>query len=72
MQVYLALKEFSKPILQINKCEKIDPRLWLELDQHVDVTVWPEIAAQDRAKERQLANAMPLAKVSNFGLGNHE
>src|SRR6266496_348699 len=36
----------------------------LELVQHIDVAVRAEIISQDRAEERELANVVPPAKVS--------
>src|SRR5450756_3142961 len=33
-----------------------------ELDQHVDVALWPEVVAKHRAEERHTANAVPSAQ----------
>jgi hypothetical protein len=38
----------------------------LELDQHIDITLWPKIIAQYRAKEGQLADVVPAAEVFQF------
>jgi hypothetical protein len=36
---------------------------WLELYEHIDVAVRPNVAAQNRAKERELADVIALAKA---------
>jgi hypothetical protein len=35
----------------------------LELDQHVNVAIWPEVVAKHRPKERELADMVALAEA---------
>jgi hypothetical protein len=38
----------------------------LELNEHVDVAIRPEVSAEDRAEERELANVMTPAEIGNL------
>lgn len=40
--------------------------LRLEFYQYVDIAVRPKIIAQDRTKERQLADMVPVAEICNL------
>jgi hypothetical protein len=42
----------------------------LKLNEDVDVTIRPEILAQDRAKQGQLTDMMPLAKIAHGVIGD--
>lgn len=42
----------------------------LEFDQHIDVALRPEIIAQDRAEESQLADVILAAELRQFLTGD--
>jgi hypothetical protein len=54
--------DFSEFVLQAEEAEARRATR-LEFDQHVDVTVRPEVVAQHRAEERQLADAVAAAEL---------
>lgn len=64
VQLNLSLEEFRKLVLH---GEERQPRHmpWLELHQHIYVAIWPEVIAQHRAEQRQLADGMTFAEVSD-------
>jgi hypothetical protein len=55
----------------IKKCQTWH-MAWLKLNEDVNITIWAEIIAQDRAEQRELANMMPTAKHFKLMCGNRQ
>src|ERR1700731_2566573 len=60
VQIDLPAQNFGEFVF---KAEKIQPRheIGLKIDEHVHIAARPEIVAQDRPEQRQLAYVMPAA-----------
>src|SRR2546428_78390 len=64
VQIDLAPEDCGELILDIDEREARDVT-GLELDEYVDVAAWAEVVAEHGAEERQLADVMPLAELSD-------
>ena len=65
MQIDLPTKQFGEFVLHIEK-RKSRVHTFLELDQHVNITIRTEIFPQSGAKNGKSPNVMPPAKIRNF------
>ena len=63
------MKDFGQLILHIEEFPARDV-FWLELDEHVNITLIREVVTQDEAEECQPSNVMPSTERLDLILGS--
>jgi hypothetical protein len=69
-QVDLPAEDLRKFVTHPLQGDQAHSRFGRQFDQHIDVTVWSEIAAQGRTEDRQLAHRMGATESLKVSLRN--
>ncbi len=65
-EVHLASELFAKFLFHSDNIEQGGSAFRFEFDQYVDIAFWPEARRQDRAKQGEPADVVPLAELFDF------